>query len=220
MVLHRYSRETRNRFSPKSQFSKVRVFLQPTVSNNQQVSTFIGLGTIPGALHHPMSEHTLELKTDFALLKKSSRKLTDALLAQRFGVPRIHTASSGGRDPFPGPVDSTTTATAAEPAPETAKHTVLTAQELELLELQQEIEELNMAMMTLNVIRKVENETAGTEVETNGGSESGAAKKLTRYTNDLSEVNAKEEELLKEELRDRIRILSHRNKLKQLTVDK
>lgn len=147
-----------------------------------------------------MSEPTKELKSDLAHLKKSSHALITLLLSQKFGIPRISTASSGGGDPTEGNLD----------IPPTATHTVLTANEIELLELYDEIEELNMAMMTLNEIRKMEAEA------TNGSK--GA--KVVRYTTDMSEVNHEEEMLLKEELLDKIRLLTHRNKLKLLAVEK
>lgn len=188
-----------------------------------------------------MSQDSRTLKADLASLKKSSRDTVNTLVNHRFGVPRVQFANAGG-----GPqsaIDGNL-----------GDHTTLTANEVELLDLYEEIEELNLAMMTMNRISKVNEDlgarpasptNAAAAGQTNGataaaeiqagqmaaaatdvfGSEEpiSLSKKqgpTVRYTTDMSQINIEEENLLIEELKDKINLLTHRNKLKSLVVEK
>lgn len=172
-----------------------------------------------------MSQDSKPLKADLASLKKSSRDTVNTLVNHKFGVPRIQSANAGG-----GPQ------TAIDDDGNFADHTVLTANEVELLNLYEEIEELNLAMMTMNRISKV-NEDVGPASPTSpttaaaGGKDTGVGSEVptspskkkgpaVRYTTDMSQINIEEENLLIEELKDKINLLTHRNKLKSLVVEK
>lgn len=150
-----------------------------------------------------MSSDSKELKNDLDILKRSSRDLINTLYNHKFGVPRIQSSTTNGGDTG-----------------------ILTTGERELLKLYDEIEELNLAIMTLNEILKVQNKSDSSSPSTEPSSTEDQPKKpqqpgaVVRYTTDMSQINVAEEQQLVEALQDKINILSHRNKLKDLAVEK
>lgn len=185
-----------------------------------------------------MSLDTKSLKKDLTSLKKSSQDVMKTLVNHRFGVPRIQNAFSGGG----GDGESNHNATYYGTTDPDADHTVLTSNEIELLDLYEEIEELNMAMMTMNEVTKMidANNNNSTEeqavVEVNDVDAEADEqaprpapapitnkpnkKQVVRYTTDPSLINKQEEQVLIGELQDKINLLTHKNKLKSLAVEK